>query len=32
VLVDRRGFIYISEKNQGIFILKLEQVWPYGSA
>jgi hypothetical protein len=30
VLVDRRGFIYISEKNSGIFILKLKQVWPYG--
>jgi hypothetical protein len=27
VLVDRRGFIYISEKNQGIFILRLGQVW-----
>ncbi len=27
VLVDRRGFIYISEKNQGIFILRLNQVW-----
>jgi hypothetical protein len=32
VIVDRRGFIYISEKNSGIFILKLKQVWPYGSA
>ncbi|MGH7769944.1 MAG: LVIVD repeat-containing protein [Candidatus Binatia bacterium] len=30
VLVDRRGCIYISEKNQGIFILRLKQVWPYG--
>jgi len=29
VLVDRRGFIYISEKNQGIFILKVSQLWPY---
>lgn len=32
VLVDRRGFIYISEKNQGIFILRLKQVWAYGAA
>ena len=31
VLVDRRGCIYISEKNQGIYILRLKQVWPYGS-
>ena len=30
VLVDRRGFIYISEKNLGIFILRLKQAWPYG--
>ena len=29
VLVDRRGCIYISEKNQGIFILRLREVWPY---
>ena len=29
VLVDRRGFIYISDKNHGIFILRLLQVWPY---
>ena len=29
VLVDRRGVIYLSEKNQGIFILKLKRVWPY---
>jgi len=29
VLVDRRGCIYISEKNQGIYILKLKEVWPY---
>ena len=29
VLVDRRGYIYISEKNQGIFILRLKEVWPY---
>ncbi len=32
VLVDRRGCIYISEKNQGIYILRLKQVWPYGEA
>jgi hypothetical protein len=32
VIVDRRGFIYISEKNQGIFILRLKQVWPYAAA
>ena len=31
VLVDRRGFIYISDKNHGIFILRLQQVWPYQS-
>jgi len=31
VLVDRRGFIYISEKNSGVFILKLERVWEYGA-
>jgi hypothetical protein len=30
-LVDRRGFIYISDKNHGIFILRLQQVWPYQS-
>jgi hypothetical protein len=29
VIVDRRGFIYISEKNQGIHILRLKSVWPY---
>ena len=29
VLVDRRGFIYISDKNHGIFILKLNSVWDY---
>jgi len=32
VLVDRRGFIYISEKNQGIYILRLRDIWPYSSA
>jgi hypothetical protein len=30
VLVDSRGCIYISEKNQGIFILRLKQVWLHG--
>jgi hypothetical protein len=29
VLVDRRGCIYISEKNQGIYILRLKEVWRY---
>jgi hypothetical protein len=28
VLVDRRGFIYISQKNQGIYILRLQRTWP----
>ncbi len=32
VLVDRRGFIYISQKNQGIYILKLKEIWPNASA
>jgi len=31
VLVDRRGCIYISEKNQGLYILRLKNVWPYSS-
>ena len=31
VLVDRRGLIYISEKNQGIHILRLKEIWPYNS-
>ena len=29
VLVDRRGYIYISHKNQGIYILRLQHAWPY---
>ncbi|HWP24314.1 MAG TPA: hypothetical protein VNM15_09090, partial [Candidatus Binatia bacterium] len=29
VLVDRRGFIYISDKNLGLYILRLRRVWPY---
>lgn len=32
VLVDRRGCIYISQKNQGIYILRLKEIWPYGGA
>ncbi|MGH7773238.1 MAG: LVIVD repeat-containing protein [Candidatus Binatia bacterium] len=31
VLVDRRGYIYISQKNQGIYILRLKDVWPYSN-
>jgi len=31
VLVDRRGCIYISEKNQGLHILRLREIWPYNS-
>ena len=29
VLVDRRGGIYLSDKNHGIHILRLQNVWPY---
>ena len=29
VLVDRRGCIYISQKNQGIYILRLKSIWPH---
>lgn len=29
VLVDRRGNIYVSHKNQGIHILRLKEIWPY---
>ncbi len=29
VLVDRRGYIYISHKNQGIYIHRLKNPWPY---
>jgi hypothetical protein len=28
VLVDRRGCIYISHKNQGLHILRLKEIWP----
>jgi hypothetical protein len=31
VIVDRRGWIYLSDKNHGIHILKLRQVWPYAT-
>ena len=31
VLVDRRGFIYLSDKNHGIHILRLKEVWPYAA-
>jgi hypothetical protein len=31
VLVDRRGFIYISDKNLGVYVLRLKNVWPYQS-
>jgi len=31
VLVDRRGCIYLSDKNHGIHILQLKQSWPYES-
>jgi hypothetical protein len=29
VLVDRRGCIYLSDKNHGIHILRLKDCWPY---
>jgi hypothetical protein len=29
VLVDRRGFIYISQKNQGVYILRLKATPPH---
>lgn len=29
VLVDRRGCIYVSQKNQGIYLLRLKKTWPY---
>lgn len=31
VLVDRRGFIYISDKNHGVQVLRLQSAWPYKS-
>ncbi|HXG52561.1 MAG TPA: hypothetical protein VNN77_14290 [candidate division Zixibacteria bacterium] len=32
VLVDRRGCIYISEKNQGIYVLRLKRIWDYAGS
>ena len=32
VLVDRRGFIYLTHKNQGIHILRLKNVWPWAAS
>jgi hypothetical protein len=32
VLVDRRGCIYISDKNLGICILRVKNLWPYVSS
>ena len=29
VLVDRRGFIYLSDKTHGIHVLRVKQGWPY---
>jgi hypothetical protein len=29
VIVDRRGFIYVSDKNHGIHVLRLKTIWPY---
>jgi len=29
VIVDRRGFIYLSDKNHGVHILRVNQIWPY---
>jgi hypothetical protein len=32
VIVDRRGFIYVSDKNHGIHILRLQKTWSYQAA
>ncbi|MGH7874178.1 MAG: LVIVD repeat-containing protein [Candidatus Binatia bacterium] len=32
VLVDRRGYIYLSDKNHGIHVLKVKELWPYQGA
>ncbi len=32
VIVDRRGFIYLSDKNHGIHILRLQKIWSYQAA
>jgi hypothetical protein len=29
VLIDRRGFIYLSDKNHGVHVVRLQNVWPY---
>jgi len=31
VLVDRRGCIYISDKNLGVYILRMKNLWPQAS-
>ena len=31
VIVDRRGYIYLSDKNHGIHILHLKQAWPFAA-
>ena len=31
VIVDRRGYIYLSDKNHGIHILRLKQAWPFAA-
>ena len=32
VIVDRRGCIYLSDKNHGMHILRLSKIWPYQTA
>lgn len=32
VLVDRRGCIYLSDKNHGIHVVKVKELWPYPGA
>ena len=29
VIVDRRGCIYLSDKNHGVHILRVKEIWPY---
>ncbi|HYA27904.1 MAG TPA: hypothetical protein VEI95_03745 [Acidobacteriota bacterium] len=31
VIVDRRGYIYLSDKNHGVHVLRLQPIWPYQS-
>jgi hypothetical protein len=31
-LVDRRGGIYLGDKNHGIHILRIKELWPYSTA